>query len=232
MWNFCQRPIGEERSDIELTLNSSDHACPLGQISILRQVKDLLLTRIWGTTIVHMLVTQLVAMGLLTAGMQLIPGLDLDLTGSLVIAFAFTFSSTVFVIQIMQERGEMASRHARLAIGVLIIQDLAAVLFLAGSTGKIPEWQALWLLLAAAAIALVWRVARFELTAIASPWLAIQTLTRRLNTTTEPPRMLSHRREPALLLPLARFLDCPRLPLRPDHQDSFDLFQKHILLNV
>ena len=116
-------------------------------IGLKLQVKDLLLTRIWGTTIIHMLVTQLVAMGLLTAGMQFIPGLELDLTGSLVIAFAFTFSSTVFVIQIMQERGEMASRHARLAIGVLIIQDLAAVLFLAGSTGKIPEWQALWLLL-------------------------------------------------------------------------------------
>jgi hypothetical protein len=46
----------------------------------------------------------------------------------------------------MQEQGEMASRHANLAIGILIIQDLAAVIFLAASTGKIPEPGALLLL--------------------------------------------------------------------------------------
>jgi glutathione-regulated potassium-efflux system ancillary protein KefC len=66
---------------------------------------------------------------------------------ALIVSFALTFSSTVFVIQIMQERGEMASRHANLAVGVLIIQDLIAVLFLAFSTGKVPELNALWLLL-------------------------------------------------------------------------------------
>ncbi len=40
----------------------------------------------------------------------------------------------------------MASRHANLAIGILIIQDIAAVIFLAASTGKMPEPGALLLL--------------------------------------------------------------------------------------
>lgn len=119
----------------------------LFSIGLKLQIRDLLLPRIWGTTLAHMVATQLIMLGILSLAGQLIPGLDLTLGKSLIIAFAFTFSSTVFVIQIMQERGEAASRHAGLAIGVLIIQDLAAVLFLAASAGKVPEWSALALLL-------------------------------------------------------------------------------------
>lgn len=116
-------------------------------IGLKLQVKDLLKTQIWGTTVIHLLCTHLVTLGILFTATQFVPGLNIDTTSGLVIAFAFTFSSTVFVIQTMQERGEMASRHARIAIGVLIIQDLAAVIFLAASTGKLPELNALWLLL-------------------------------------------------------------------------------------
>lgn len=119
----------------------------LFSIGLKLQVRDLLKVRIWGTTIIHMAATQLFFLAFLLLAGKFLPELGLDLNAALVIAFALTFSSTVFVIQVMQERGEMASRHAGLAIGVLIIQDLAAVLFLAFSTGKVPEWSALWLLL-------------------------------------------------------------------------------------
>jgi predicted Kef-type K+ transport protein len=119
----------------------------LFSIGLKLQVRDLLKTHIWGTTLLHMLVTQLAMLGLLVLAGKIHPDLGLSLEGSLIIAFAFTFSSTVFVIQVMQERGESASRHAALAVGVLIIQDLAAVLFLAISAGKLPELSALWLLL-------------------------------------------------------------------------------------
>ncbi|EAQ98571.1 cation:proton antiporter family protein [Congregibacter litoralis] len=119
----------------------------LFSIGLKLQIRDLLQPRIWGTTVIHMLVTQLVVLAILSLAAQFLPQLGLSMNAKLVIAFAFSFSSTVFVIQIMQERGEMASRHANLAVGVLIIQDLAAVLFLAASTGKMPELSALWLLL-------------------------------------------------------------------------------------
>jgi glutathione-regulated potassium-efflux system ancillary protein KefC len=119
----------------------------LFSIGLKLQLRDLLAPRIWGTTLAHLLVTQALCTGLLLLVGQLVPALALAPTATLIVAFAFTFSSTVFVVQIMQERGEMASRHANLAIGVLIIQDLAAVVFLAASTGKIPEWSALFLLL-------------------------------------------------------------------------------------
>lgn len=116
-------------------------------IGLKLQVKDLLATRIWGTTLLHMAATQLFFLLVLLAAGWIFPDSGLGLGPSLVIAFALTFSSTVFVIQIMQERGEMASRHANVAIGILIIQDLAAVLFLAFSAGKVPEPAAVLLLL-------------------------------------------------------------------------------------
>lgn len=116
-------------------------------IGLKLQPSDLLASRVWASTVVHLVVTQLFFVLLLLTANSIVPALNIDMTTALIVAFALTFSSTVFVIQIMQERGEMASRHARLAIGVLIIQDIAAVLFLAASTGKVPHWSALWLLL-------------------------------------------------------------------------------------
>ena len=115
-------------------------------IGLKLQPKELLATRVWGTTLLHMAAMQLLFLAILFATARLLPELGLTFAAMLVIAFALTFSSTVFVIQVMQERGEMASRHANLAIGILIIQDLAAVVFLASSTGKVPEPTAILLL--------------------------------------------------------------------------------------
>lgn len=105
----------------------------------------LLETKVWGTTLLHMAATQLVLLGLLLGLAHLLPHFDLTLTGGAIIAFGLTFSSTVFVIQTMQERGEVQSSHASLAIGILIVQDLVAVGFLALSAGKVPTWYALGL---------------------------------------------------------------------------------------
>ena len=69
---------------------------------------------------------------------------DIALPQAVLIAFALSFSSTVFAVKVLEERGEMASLHGRIAIGILIMQDLAAVLFLAVSTGK---WPSPWALL-------------------------------------------------------------------------------------
>jgi predicted Kef-type K+ transport protein len=115
-------------------------------IGLKLEARKLLQPRIWGTTIVNMAVLQLLFTAVLFAADALFPAIELNLDATLLIAFALTFSSTVFVIQVMQEQGEMASRHANLAIGILIIQDLAAVIFLAISTGKVPEPGAVLLL--------------------------------------------------------------------------------------
>jgi len=73
---------------------------------------------------------------------------ELDMQRSFLIAFALSFSSTVFVVKVLEEKGEMKTLHGRIAIGVLIMQDLAAVIFLAVSSGKLPSlWAGVLILL-------------------------------------------------------------------------------------
>ena len=62
-------------------------------------------------------------------------------------AFSLSFSSTVCIVKILEESGEIKTRHGKLAIGVLIMQDIIAVLFLVIATGKVPSIWALLLLL-------------------------------------------------------------------------------------
>ena len=124
---------------------------------------DLLETKVWGTTIVHMLLSILVLAPLLFISVTALKGAgSIDWTKAATVAFALSFSSTVFAIQILQNRGEMASKHASLAIGVLLVQDVAAVAYIGASTGKIPEWTALGLLLLIPARGLILRVLRLS----------------------------------------------------------------------
>jgi predicted Kef-type K+ transport protein len=51
----------------------------------------------------------------------------------LLVAFALSFSSTVFAVKVFEAKNEIPSRHAATAIGILIIQDILAVAFLATS---------------------------------------------------------------------------------------------------
>lgn len=78
-------------------------------------------------------------------GVVLFSGLDLK--QSLMIAFALSFSSTVFVVKSLEDKGEMKSLHGSIAVGILIMQDLAAVIFLAASIGKVPSLWAFMLFL-------------------------------------------------------------------------------------
>jgi glutathione-regulated potassium-efflux system ancillary protein KefC len=64
---------------------------------------------------------------------------NLDAKAALLIGFALSFSSTVFVIKILEERGELTSFHGKIAVGILIIQDFFAVAFLSVSGNYIPS---------------------------------------------------------------------------------------------
>jgi len=104
---------------------------------------------IWATTSIHMAATTAVAaalaLGLGGLGLALFPGLDI--AGVSIVAFALSFSSTVFAVKTLEDRGSMASRYGQIAVGILIMQDIAAVAFLAASAGKLPSVWALGLLL-------------------------------------------------------------------------------------
>jgi glutathione-regulated potassium-efflux system ancillary protein KefC len=117
-------------------------------IGLKLRIRTLIRPEIWATTTVHMLTSVLVTTGLLLclrwSGLFLFS--ELDLPGAIIVAFALSFSSTVFAVKTLEDRGSLVSRYGQIAIGVLIMQDIAAVLFLAFSTGKVPSIWALGLL--------------------------------------------------------------------------------------
>ena len=118
-------------------------------IGLKLNIRQLLRTEVWGVASTHMLlivlINALLVLGLAQLSLPLFTGIDF--TTAAIIGFALSFSSTVFAVKVLEEKGDIASRHGRLAIGILIMQDIAAVLFLAVSTGKLPTPWALGLLL-------------------------------------------------------------------------------------
>jgi predicted Kef-type K+ transport protein len=64
---------------------------------------------------------------------------NLDLTSAALIGFAVSFSSTVCAVKILEERSELLARHGQITIGILVIQDIAAVVFVTLAAGEIPS---------------------------------------------------------------------------------------------
>lgn len=119
-------------------------------IGLKLRIKDLLAPEVWGSASAHLIlitaVMTLVVNLLAVSGLTLLVGVDFKT--SILIAFALSFSSTVFAVIVLEEQGESSSLHARVAIGILIIQDIAAVVFMAYSKGEPPSpWAVLLLLL-------------------------------------------------------------------------------------
>ncbi len=117
-------------------------------IGLKLRLGTLLRPEIWATTTINMAGSILVATAFLLvigAANILIFG-ELDFMGAVVVAFALSFSSTVFAVKTLEDRGAMASRYGQVAIGVLVMQDIAAVVFLAVSAGKAPSVWALGLI--------------------------------------------------------------------------------------
>ncbi len=112
-------------------------------------LKVLVKPQVWSVTVIHIaVIVGLFGSIIFTLASFNVPLFsELDLQFSLILAFALSFSSTVFVVKVLEEKGEMGSLHGRIAIGILVMQDLAAVVFLAASSGKLPSHWALLLFL-------------------------------------------------------------------------------------
>ena len=68
---------------------------------------------------------QVMVTGLAITGISLVFGLSLKT--AVIVGFGLALSSTAFGLQILNERGEMATTHGRTALAVLLLQDLAVV---------------------------------------------------------------------------------------------------------
>ena len=121
----------------------------LFSIGLKLDVKQLLRPEVWGGASLHLAGSFSLFFVVLFASQWL--GLaflkEVSPSALAITAFALCFSSTVFAVKALEERSEMGTLYGQVAIGVLIIQDLFAVLFISISAGKVPEIWALALLL-------------------------------------------------------------------------------------
>lgn len=60
-------------------------------------------------------------------GFAICIALGLDALTSTYVAVALTFSSTIIIVKLVSDKGELDSLHGRIALGFLIVQDIAVV---------------------------------------------------------------------------------------------------------
>ncbi|MFN2268754.1 MAG: cation:proton antiporter, partial [Desulfonatronovibrio sp.] len=103
----------------------------LFSIGLKLDVKGLLKPEIWASATVQMIITTAFMCGVLYLGQQLFHSelMDMSWKTILILGFALSFSSTVFAVKVLEEKGDLTAFYGRIAIGILIMQDLFAVLF-------------------------------------------------------------------------------------------------------
>ncbi len=101
----------------------------------------LLRREVWLTTVGHLAISIGIGVGFL--GVLAVAGASLvaeESFGALaLIGFALSFSSTVFVVKVLEDRSDARSLYGRIAVGVLIVQDVAAVGFMSMAAGSAPS---------------------------------------------------------------------------------------------
>jgi glutathione-regulated potassium-efflux system ancillary protein KefC len=138
---FVLNAMGVREGAVVVELSDMGVTLLLFSIGLKLHLRSLIRPEVWAGALIHIVITVMVfgigIFALAVAGLSLFSGLDFKL--SLLVAFALSFSSTVFAVKVLEEKAEMTSLHGRVAIGILIVQDILAVIFLTASAGKLPS---------------------------------------------------------------------------------------------
>lgn len=122
-------------------------------------LRSLLQPEAYGTAALHMLTSVLVGAG--TIGCAAVIGV-VSLDGGLgtvgLLGFALSFSSTVLVVKVLEDRSDDGSYYGQIAIAILVIQDIAAVTFITVAGEEPPSLWAFALVLLVPAAWLLRRV--------------------------------------------------------------------------
>jgi predicted Kef-type K+ transport protein len=105
------------------------------------RLRNLLRFEVWGIGLIQVaLVGGLIAMALLVVGSSW--------RGATFIAVSLAFSSTVLAAKVLEERRELTAFHGRVAMGILILQDIVAVaMIVVAGSGRVTPWVLLLLAL-------------------------------------------------------------------------------------
>lgn len=112
----------------------------LFSVGLKLKLKSLVHGEVLGGSLLHMFIVT----AFLFLGLPLL--FPLGTYGGLILALSLSFSSTVVAAKLLEAKRELRAFHGRVAIGILIMQDLAAVAMLSSMGGHSPSPWALALL--------------------------------------------------------------------------------------
>ncbi|MEP3591139.1 MAG: cation:proton antiporter, partial [Marinobacter sp.] len=120
-----------------------DHIAHLGVLLMLFTVglklklKSVISPEVIGGSLLHFSITALV----FAPGIYLI--LEVSWYTALMLAIALSFSSTVLAAKVLENKRELRAFHGRVSIGILIMQDLIALVVMSLAAGQTPSQWAL-----------------------------------------------------------------------------------------
>jgi len=123
-----------------------EHMAHLGVLLLLfavglkLRIRTILQPEVWGTALLHLTISA----AFLGAIIYWLTGLSWQVT--LLVAITLGFSSTVMAAKVLEQKRELRAFHGRVAIGVLVFQDLVAVALLSVAVGTTPSPLALLVL--------------------------------------------------------------------------------------
>jgi predicted Kef-type K+ transport protein len=97
------------------------------------RLKNFVRAEVWGGSLIHLAISGV----LIGAALHLVGGMPAKV--ALILAVSLGFSSTVIAAKVLEEKRELRAFHGRVAIGILLIQDLIAVGLLSLSGGHTPS---------------------------------------------------------------------------------------------
>ncbi|MDN4516969.1 cation:proton antiporter [Mycolicibacterium austroafricanum] len=109
-------------------------------------------------------------------GLLIALALGMDTVTALYVAVALTFSSTIIIVKLLSDKRELEQLHGRIALGILIVQDIVVVVVMIaltasgrGGEGSVGAGIAAVALKGVGLLATLWVLMRFVL-----PWLMPQ----------------------------------------------------------
>jgi len=146
---FALNAMGFERTPALDTIANLGVTLLLFTIGLKLDIRTLLKAEVLGSATLHIVGSTLLMAGLLLVlkFLGLAMATELAWPAMVLLGFALSFSSTVFAVKVLEERSELNSLYGRIAVGILVMQDVFAVIFLSASSGTLPSVWALGLVL-------------------------------------------------------------------------------------
>ncbi|MBL8251870.1 MAG: cation:proton antiporter [Candidatus Competibacter sp.] len=136
---FLLNALGQQSSPLLEEVAHAGVLLLLFGVGLKLRLKSLIRPDVWGAGGLHLAVSSALFCAMLWAVASL------ALNQALLLAVTLGFSSTVLAAKVLEEKAELRAFHGRLAVGILIIQDLVALALMALAGAAAPT---LWALLA------------------------------------------------------------------------------------